>query len=69
VLDQYDPTVSEYSDRSMSRFTFGGDGAWTSSECSDRYAWGIFYNNQSNDSDKGATGLFGVCPVICIPLS
>lgn len=68
-LDQYDPTVSEYSSRSMSTFTCGGlAGLWSSTEEIDK-AWSINYVDVVSNGGKRNTGPFGVCPVICIPLS
>lgn len=70
VLDQYDPTVSDYSSRSMSTFKFGAFGSWSSAEISSNNAW---YINNNGDMkyyfNKYYTQVSGVCPVICIPLS
>ena len=70
VLDQYDPTVSEYSNRSMSGFTCGAlYGLLSSTELNSIFAWFILNNGEVNGNIKDDTSLGGVCPVICIPLS
>ena len=69
VLDQYDPTASTYSNRTMSGFTCGGlAGLWSSTEEINN-AWSINYVDVVSNGGKRNTGPFGVCPVICIPLS
>ena len=69
VLDQYDPTVSQYSNRSMSTFKFGASGAWSSAERNLGGAWLIFNYGDEDYGGKGNDNRYGVCPVICIPLS
>jgi len=69
VLDQYDPTVSEYSSRSMSEFKFGANGSWSSTEKDSERSWSIFYDGDAGDGYKPVDLGYGVCPVICIPLS
>lgn len=69
VLDQYDPTVSEYSSRSMSTFKFGGQyGCWATNEREYEESWFCFSNGGFESTDK-TENRCGVCPVICIPLS
>lgn len=69
VLDQYDPTVNEYTSRSMSNFKCGGTrGLWSSSEGDSK----MVYDYRTNGSGmiyKTLSNQDGVCPVICIPLS
>ena len=67
VLDQYDPTVSEYSSRSMSSFVFGATVAWSSTEYFSNGAW--FFSGGAGTFVKNDAINLGVCPVICIPLS
>lgn len=76
VLDQYDPTATTYSDRTMSGFEFGASGSWSSTEGSSvldrdkgRYAWMIIKTGGIAGYHKNETNICGVCPVICIPLS
>jgi hypothetical protein len=69
VLDQYDPTVSSYSDRTINDFQFGANGAWSSTEGNYNYAWRILKNNNIDCYAKNNSIDYGVCPVICIPLS
>ena len=69
VLDQYDPTATTYSDRTMSNFEFKAHGAWSSTEKNSDYAWRIQFNGFENGNVKYDGSGHGVCPVICIPLS
>ena len=69
VLDQYDPTASTYTDRTMSEFKFGGYGSWSSTESYSNRAWFIDNNGYMDTSIKNDPGSYSVCPVICIPLS
>ena len=69
VLDQYDPTASTYSNRTMSEFKFGTDGSWSSTEMNITSAWFIRHDGFVSDNFKTVTNFYGVCPVICIPLS
>lgn len=70
VLDQYDPTVSTYTNRKMSDFTCGGSwGLWSSTEYDSIHVWDIDYNSSVGKFNKNLTDVCGVCPVICIPLS
>ena len=71
VLDQYDPTVSEYNDRSMSTFKCGGwSGLWSSNERNADFAYFINSGNGNiGNVYKTNNSNYGVCPVICIPLS
>lgn len=70
VLDQYDPTTSTYSDRTMSGFTCGGSvGLWSSTERDSECAWYIYRYDDVNYYFKSDTNFCGVCPVICIPLN
>jgi len=70
VLDQYDPTASTYSDRTMSGFKCGASkGLWSSTEGNYNYAWRIHNDGNMNCDSKNDTINYGVCPVICIPLS
>ena len=69
VLDQYDPTASTYSDRTMSEFKCGSTfGLWSSTERNSNYAWLISSDSSVGDYDKDSTNRYGVCPVIEIPL-
>lgn len=69
TLDTYDPTLSSYSARSLSTFTFGALlGAWSSSESTKDYAWDMTKNNTFEDRRKDHTDEMGVCPVIEIPV-
>ena len=69
VLDQYDPTASAYTNRTMSEFKFGTDGSWSSTEMNITSAWFIRFDGFVSDNFKNDTNFYGVCPVICIPLS
>ena len=70
VLDQYDPTASTYNDRTMSGFKCGASkGLWSSTEGDYRYAWRIRNDGNVNSDSKNDTINYGICPVICIPLS
>lgn len=63
TLDTYDPTLSEYSSRSLTSFQFDGSGgAWSSTEHSSGFAWDIFYDGSLGAADSSGTR--GVCPVI-----
>lgn len=69
VLDQYDPTVSQYSYRSMSIFKCGSrTGLWSSTERNIGFVW-VISNEGSVKRDTKIDDYCGVCPVICIPLS
>ena len=69
VLDQYDPTSSTYTDRSMSEFKCNGSyGLLSSTVKNSASAYFIYYFGDVDSSVKFGTGC-GVCPVICIPLS
>lgn len=67
-LDTYDPTLSQYSSRSISNFVFGGDGSWSSNEKDSNYVWYVHRNGNTYLTDKDSDEFLGVCPVICIPL-
>lgn len=69
VLDQYDPTVSQYSNRSMSEFSFGHYGSWASNEEYKWNGWRINYVGEIFYDSKNIDHYYSVCPVICIPLS
>lgn len=69
VLDNLDPTLNNYSERSLSIFKCGGNsGIWSSNEQSGNNAW-QYYPNGSYDYNGGKyTTDFGVCPIIEIPV-
>jgi len=67
VLDQYDPTASQYPDRNMSDLNYF-NGIWSSNERNPILAWCISYENIGRVIKNVDDGL-SVCPVICIPLS
>ena len=69
VLDQYDPTASTYSDRTMKKFNFGAYGAWSSTEKSSYTVWYVYNDGCASFNDRYIHDSYGVCPVICIPLS
>lgn len=69
VLDQYDPTASTYTGRTISEFTFGAYGSWSSTEGNSTSAWSIVNNGNILNYRKSNVVSYGVCPVICIPLS
>jgi len=71
VLDQYDPTVIQYSSRSLSTFKCGGlFGLLSSNECNSEIACSLSPSGtRFNRVIKNESNLNGVCPVICIPLS
>lgn len=71
-LDTYDPTLSFYSARSLTDFTCGGTrGVWASNEINTTGAWVDSANGPDYlwGRDKANNTDWGVCPVICIPLS
>ena len=69
-LDQYDPTATTYTDRTMSGFTCGGDyGLWSSAEMNSEVAWFIYNTGNVVNYYKSNSRFSGVCPLICIPLS
>ena len=70
VLDQYDPTVSTYTERTMRGFLCGGSiGLWSSTERNSNGAWKINDSGSVNYVVKNYDNNYGVCPVIEIPLN
>jgi hypothetical protein len=67
TLDTYDPTLSNYSSRSLTNFRFGGAGAWSSNEYNSNYAWCLGPSDYGNGVIKSSQS-YGVCPVIEIPV-
>ena len=69
TLDTYDTTLSDYTARSLSSFSFGaaGAGAWSSAENGQYYAWDMKNNNTFEDRVKSQNNM-GVCPIIEIPV-
>lgn len=72
TLDTYDPTLSSYSSRSLTEFSFGSwestKGAWTSNEYSNYWSWLIYSNGNFGQDNKHNSSFFGVCPIIEIPV-
>lgn len=72
TLDTYDPTLSSYSSRSLTEFSFGGwestKGAWSSNEYSNYWSWLIYSNGNLGSDNKHNSSFFGVCPIIEIPV-
>lgn len=68
TLDTYDPTLKDYTLRSLTEFKCGGStGLWSSNEQGINYAWKVdAYNNPHTYRKDGSS--FGVIPVIEIPV-
>ena len=72
VLDQYDPTVNNYQERSMMDFTFGANGSWSCimRSTGSSAIWGIGSDGKYGANDyRSSWASLGVCPVFCIPLT
>lgn len=69
LLDSLDPTLSNYSNRSLTEFKCGGDnGLWSSNESGSDI--GLYYStNYGIDGIRKYSGSNGVCPIIEIPVS
>jgi len=69
-LDTYDPTLTTYSDKSLSNWNFGNNASsrcFTSNECDSSKIW--YLNSSARWFDRGRTLRWGVCPIFEIPVN